>query len=263
MHNELALPPDTAASDPFELGGARAAAPPPRVNEQIAQGGMGVVALAWRSQIEGRPRELLGDGLGRHRMNPLAVVLGGVLGLLIAVHGLGAQAPQPAVDAQTRRVRELIYMLRQHRVFSRCDEWAGTIRELVEIGKPAVPELVAELNGTDRDATLRALGFTLRAIGDPRAVPGLIRAIPKTLRPPGSDCGVFVADQELRAFMPRLAAPASHVRIQDAKRQLGIIADPGVKERCKCHCLSLSASCSRVNLRRGLPCVGSRTSARP
>lgn len=104
-------------------------------------------------------------------------------------------------DATQRRVRELIYVLRQHRVFERCDEWAAAIRELTEIGPAAVPELVRELETTDRDATLRALGFTLRAIGDPRAVPHLIRAIPKTLRRPGSDCGVHVIDQELFDFM--------------------------------------------------------------
>jgi hypothetical protein len=86
-------------------------------------------------------------------------------------------------------------------VFSRDEEWARTIRELATIGKDAVPELVAELDRTDRDATLRSLAFTVRAIGDPRAVPALIRAIPKALRPPGSDCGVLISDPELRAFM--------------------------------------------------------------
>jgi hypothetical protein len=103
----------------------------------------------------------------------------------------------------TQRIRELIYFFRHHRVFSRDEEWAMTIRELVEIGKPAVPELIAELERTDRDATLRSLGFTLRAIGDPRAVPALIRAIPKTLRPPGSDCGIGIVNPELHGFMKR------------------------------------------------------------
>ena len=86
-------------------------------------------------------------------------------------------------------------------MFCRDEEWAQTIRELATIGKDAVPELVAELDRTDRDATFRSLAFSLRAIGDPRAVPALIRAIPKALRPPGSDCGVGIADPDLRAFM--------------------------------------------------------------
>ena len=120
---------------------------------------------------------------------------------LVLVTVASAAVPTEAPEGRTRRIRELIYLLRPHRVFIRTDEWAGVIRELVEIGEPAVPELVAELDRTDRDAMLRALGFTLRAIGDPRALPALIRAIPKTLRPPGSDCGVLIRDPDLRAFM--------------------------------------------------------------
>ncbi len=107
----------------------------------------------------------------------------------------------PRTDEQTQRVRELIYCFRTYRVFCRDEEWAQTIRELARIGKGAVPELVAELDRTDRDATLRSLAFCLRAIGDQRAVPALIRAIPKALRPPGSDCGVQIVDPDLRSFM--------------------------------------------------------------
>jgi RNA polymerase sigma factor (sigma-70 family) len=117
----------------------------------------------------------------------------------------GVEAPDarrsPGTSVRTQRVRELIYFFRDYRVFSRDEEWARTIRELAAIGKDAVPELVAELDRTDRDATIRSLAFTLRAIGDPRAVPALIRAIPKALRPPGSDCGVNIVDPDLRAFM--------------------------------------------------------------
>jgi hypothetical protein len=121
----------------------------------------------------------------------------------VATQGVGtSDAKQsPQTDDQTQRVRELIYFFRTYRVFSRDEEWAQTIRELAKIGKAAVPELVAELDRTDRDATLRSLAFCLRAIGDPRAVPALMRAIPKALRPPGSDCGVQIADPDLRAFM--------------------------------------------------------------
>jgi hypothetical protein len=115
--------------------------------------------------------------------------------------GASDAKPSPRADDRTRRVRELIYFFRGYRVFSRDGEWARTIRELTTIGKDAVPELVAELDRTDRDATIRSLAFTLRAIGDPRAVPALIRAIPKALRPPGSDCGVIVVDPDLRKFM--------------------------------------------------------------
>lgn len=111
-------------------------------------------------------------------------------------------------DPETR-ILELIYILRHYRVFSRDEEMAQAIRELHRIGKPAVPELMAELDRTDRDNTLRALGIALRAINDPRAVPGLIRAVPKTLRPPGSDCGVSIEDPDLLKFMVAFEPGAS------------------------------------------------------
>ncbi len=49
--------------------------------------------------------------------------------------------------------------------------WASVIRELIEIGKPAVPKLTAELDRTEKDKMLRDLGFVLRGIGDPQAAP--------------------------------------------------------------------------------------------
>src|SRR5688500_19468201 len=73
------------------------------------------------------------------------------------------------------------------------------MRELVAIGREAVPQLCAELDRTTE--MLRRLGFALRAIGDSRAVPALIRAIPKTLLPSSSDYGLIVHDEDLTAFM--------------------------------------------------------------
>ena len=80
------------------------------------------------------------------------------------------------------------------------DSWLRTIKEIVEAGPEAVPELIEELNATDNDRMLRCLGFMLRAIGDKRAVPALIRAIPKTLRKPGSDMGLNAYDADLFKF---------------------------------------------------------------
>jgi hypothetical protein len=79
--------------------------------------------------------------------------------------------------------------------------WATAARRLAQIGKPAVPALIEELDRTTESRELRSLGFTLRAIGDPRAVPALIRAIPRTLVPPGSDYGLTMDDPELLAFL--------------------------------------------------------------
>jgi HEAT repeat protein len=120
----------------------------------------------------------------------------------IADDGVGpaATANNTDVDVQ-KRVRELIYVLRYHRASARVEDWTGAMRELVGIGKPAVPELVAELDRTDRPVSLRGLAFTLRAIGDPRAVPSLIRALGKKNLKAGSDYGSYVLDPELMAFM--------------------------------------------------------------
>ena len=66
-----------------------------------------------------------------------------------------------------------------------------------------MPPLIEELDRTTDDCVLRSLAFTLRAIGDPRAVPGLIRAIPRTLIDDRGDFGLWVRDAELLAFMQK------------------------------------------------------------
>ena len=108
-------------------------------------------------------------------------------------------------DDETQvRVRELIYVLRHHRVFQRADEWGGAIRELVEIGPDALPELLRELEKAERHPTLRGLLFAIRAIDDPRSLPNVIGAMGKAerLSKQGSDCGVAFQD-ELHAFMKK------------------------------------------------------------
>jgi beta-lactamase regulating signal transducer with metallopeptidase domain len=79
--------------------------------------------------------------------------------------------------------------------------WCLLMQELVAVGREAVPQLCAELDATTENRMLRRLAFALRAIGDQRAVPALIRAIPKTLLPASSDYGLIVADRELTEFM--------------------------------------------------------------
>ena len=79
---------------------------------------------------------------------------------------------------------------------------ANAIRDLIEIGKPAVPKLMEELDHTQREPTMRTLAFVLRGIGDPRSVPALIRAIPFTMQPGYSDFGLAIKDDpELQQFM--------------------------------------------------------------
>ena len=97
-------------------------------------------------------------------------------------------------------IANLVAASRATEVFA-PEKWAIAIRDLVKLGKPAVPNLIEELDRTSDERMLRSLGFTLRAIGDPRAVPALIRAIPRTLGPPGNDYGTTTSDAELLAFM--------------------------------------------------------------
>ena len=78
--------------------------------------------------------------------------------------------------------------------------WCQVMIEIAEIGPEAVPELIEELDATSDTRMMRCLGFLLRAIGDKRAVPALIRAIPKTLIPPASDMGLRSDDEKTVKF---------------------------------------------------------------
>ena len=80
-------------------------------------------------------------------------------------------------------------------------KWGAAIRSIVEIGPAAVPGVIEALDAANEDHPIRKLAFTLRAIGDPRAVPALIRALPRTHLPPASDFGLRCEDQELCKFL--------------------------------------------------------------
>jgi hypothetical protein len=107
-----------------------------------------------------------------------------------------ASAAKPVAE----EIQEAIIALRNTDIRN-SKGWATAARRLTEIGKPAVPPLIEELDRTTADRPLRSLGFTLRAIDDPRAVPALIRAIPRTLMPPLSDFGLKMDDPGLLAFL--------------------------------------------------------------
>jgi formylglycine-generating enzyme required for sulfatase activity/beta-lactamase regulating signal transducer with metallopeptidase domain len=110
-----------------------------------------------------------------------------------------ATATAASTDQQTR-IYELIYVLRHSAVASRQNETYGAVRELVQIGRPAVPALCVELEHTDRDCVLRTIPLALRIIGDPRAIPALIHALPKT-RIMASDLGCAIIDRDIWKFL--------------------------------------------------------------
>jgi hypothetical protein len=144
-----------------------------------------------------------------------------VLGLLLSVNGAAQSSlgsPVPAGQAEgnktemptprddkdakpvSEEIVEAISALR-HTDIRNSKGWATAARKLAQIGKPAVPALIEELDRTTENRPLRSLGFTIRAIGDPRAVPALIRAIPRTLVPAGSDFLLKMDDPDLLAFL--------------------------------------------------------------
>ncbi len=106
-----------------------------------------------------------------------------------------------AIEAADDRATEILVELRTLKFTADTPLWCARLQELAGIGAEAVPAICAELDRTTDDQMLRQLGFVLRAIGDPRAVPALIRAIPKTLVPANSDFGMTVDDDDLLKFM--------------------------------------------------------------
>lgn len=111
-------------------------------------------------------------------------------------------ASLPAAPAE--RTEQILAQFRKlSRTVDETELWCMLMRELVAVGRQAVPSLCAELDRVTEDRALRRLAFALRAIGDARAVPALIRALPKTLLPASSDYGLLIKDAELTAFMQK------------------------------------------------------------
>jgi hypothetical protein len=107
------------------------------------------------------------------------------------------------INPLERAARILDEFRKVNRTVDEAELWCSLMQELVTLGPQAVPEVCAELDRTNEDRTLRRLAFALRAIGDARAVPALIRAIPRTLLPSSSDYGLIVADAKLTEFMQK------------------------------------------------------------
>ena len=102
--------------------------------------------------------------------------------------------PQSDVGKLLNRLEKLEFL---------SEEWAQTMRALIQLGPNATPELIAELDTTNDQRMLSCLGFVARGIGDKRIVPALIRAFPKAYdRKMPSDMGPCGAkDPDLLAFM--------------------------------------------------------------
>jgi beta-lactamase regulating signal transducer with metallopeptidase domain len=115
-------------------------------------------------------------------------------------------------DPHERTARILAEFRKLSKTVDECELWCSLMQDLVAIGPEAVPQICEELDHTTADRSIRRLAFALRAIGDPRAVPALIRAIPNTLLPSSSDYGLLVNDFGLTEFMQKhdLSAGSNH-----------------------------------------------------
>ena len=128
------------------------------------------------------PRTQKGRGTVGSRLAVLVLVAlaGSVCGCL---RRSGEPLAIGATTQERRQVQALVYLLHNYtRSMSprHNEQWKQTIEQLVQIGAPAVPELCDVLDRTEHDVTMQSVAYTLRAIGDARAVPALIRALPKT-----------------------------------------------------------------------------------
>ena len=115
-------------------------------------------------------------------------------------------------EPRERTARILAEFRKLSKTIDECELWCTLMQDLVAIGSEAVPQICEELDHTTADRSIRRLAFALRAIGDPRAVPALIRAIPNTLLPSSSDYGLLVNDFGLTEFMQKydLSAGSNH-----------------------------------------------------
>lgn len=157
--------------------------------------------------LKERIQRLLDDQ--RSRMTGVSV--SARLSITVAVVGVGllcaAFQPAPQGEEKTKpqknsEVESLSDDLLAERRMSPANDWAELLRDIVRVGKPAVLPLVSRLDATENERHVRLIAFTLRALDDPRAIPGLIRAIPKGLQPESSGFGMLVReDPELQAFM--------------------------------------------------------------
>lgn len=80
------------------------------------------------------------------------------------------------------------------------------LRELIQLGPKAVPQICDALDHASDGGNIAILAFSLRAIGDLRAAPALIRALPKTNR--WSSPYFSPSEPELKAFFEKYYLPS-------------------------------------------------------
>lgn len=104
-------------------------------------------------------------------------------------------------DKDVARAEALVAEFEEMERMGSPEDWVPQLKELIDLDRAATLPICESLKTTEVDFQMRVFGFALRAIDDSRAVPTLIESIPKTLRPPGSDMGLHIDDEDLNNFM--------------------------------------------------------------
>ena len=103
-----------------------------------------------------------------------------------------------------KRLAGPMRVLRSSRTaFEDADAWGRALRDVAEIGPPAAPALLAELNRTARPYVRSNMAIALRLIGDPRAIPGLATALASNPFAPNDYGGLPFKDEKLKQYLAR------------------------------------------------------------
>jgi len=117
-----------------------------------------------------------------------------------AIEKTDVQVEGESQEDLNKKIEELIGVLKDFKVGDR-EKWFSAVKELIEIGSPAVKPLSIEIRTAERPQTQSVIAFTLRAIGDSNAIPALIDALERSGF--SSDYGVGKADTGLSRFIRR------------------------------------------------------------
>jgi hypothetical protein len=146
-------------------------------------------------------RTRLEESCRRALSRPLACLGFMLFACLSSLALIQAADDKPKPKRQDTEVGKLLTRLDAVQNRAGQDEWSIVLRDMILLGPKAVPELIVEMDAAKSDMSMRCLAFVLRGIGDKRAIPCLIRAIPRSCIRPGSDMGYRANDPKLLAFM--------------------------------------------------------------
>jgi ankyrin repeat protein len=119
------------------------------------------------------------------------------------VDRLRAQEAKAGPDVALRVAGAMRALRSSRKAFDDADAWGRALRDVGEIGPPAVPALAAELNRSARPYVRSNMAIALRLVGDPRGVPGLATSLASTSFAPNDYGGLRFKDEKLKGYLAR------------------------------------------------------------